>query len=57
MCEMSDMAIYGLETESTRPERLFHNLSFLDFRKNEKKLGGIYDCFLAKNGHFLAKNQ
>ena len=48
MCEMSDMTIYGLESETTHPEGLFDDLSFLDFRKNEKKLGGIYYCFLAK---------
>ena len=53
MCEMLDMAIYGLETETTHPKRLFDNLSFLDFWKNENKLGGIYYCFLAKNVHFL----
>ena len=52
MCEMLDMTIYGLETETTHPKRLFDNLSFLDFRKNEKKLGGICYCFLAKNGRF-----
>ena len=57
MCEMSDMVIYGLETQTTHPEGLFDNLSFLDFRKNEKKLGAIYYCFLAKNDHFLAKKQ
>ena len=50
------MAMYGLETETKHPEGLFEALSFLDFRKNEKKLGGIYYCFLAKNGHFLPKN-
>ena len=55
MCEMLDMTIYGLETETTHPKRLFDNLLFLDFRKNEKKLGGIYYCFLAKNGRFPYK--
>ena len=39
MCEKTDMVIYGLENETTHPERLFDDLSFLDFRKNEKKLG------------------
>ena len=48
VCEMSDMVIYGLETENTHPKRLSDILSFLDFRKNEKKLRGIYYCFLAK---------
>ena len=52
MCEMWDMVLYSLETETTHPEGLFDTLSFLDFRKNEKKLGGIYYCFLAKNGRF-----
>ena len=31
MCEMSDMILYGLETETTHPEGLFDDLSFLDF--------------------------
>ena len=48
MCEMSDMTIYGLESETTHPEGLFDDLSFLDFRKNEKKLGGIYYCFFGQ---------
>ena len=56
MCEMLDMAIYGLETETTHPKRLFDNLSFLDFRKNEKKLGGIYYYFLAKMSIFGLKS-
>ena len=55
MCEMLDMTIYGLETETTHPKRLFDNLLFLDFRKNEKKLGGIYYCFLAKMSIFWLK--
>ena len=45
---MLDMIIYGLETENTLSKRLFDGLSFLEFRKNEKKLGGIYYCFLDK---------
>ena len=49
------MAIWVLETENTHPKRLSEVLSFLDFRKNEKKLGWIYYCFLAKNGRFLYK--
>jgi len=40
MCEMLDMSIYGLETENTHPKRRFEALSFLDFWKSEKKLGG-----------------
>ena len=55
MYEMWDMVMYGLETESTHPEGLFEALSYLDFRKNEKKLGGFYSCFLAKNGCFSYK--
>ena len=37
ICEMSDMVLYGLETETTHPGGLFETLSFLNFRKNEKK--------------------
>ena len=57
MCEMSDMVIWVLEIENAHLKRLFYGLSFLDFRKNEKKLGGIYYCFLAKKWSFLAKKQ
>ena len=57
MCEMLDMTIYGLETETTHPKRLSETLSLLDFRKNQKKLGGIYECFWPKNAHFLAQKQ
>ena len=46
MCEMLDMVIWVLETENIHPKRLFEALSFLDFRKNEKKLGAIPYCFL-----------
>ena len=38
MCEMSDMILYGLETETTHPEGLFDDLSFLDCWENEKKV-------------------
>ena len=40
MYGMLDMAIWLLETENTHPKRRFEALSFLDFRKSEKKLGG-----------------
>ena len=36
ICEMSDMVLHGLETETRHPEGLFDDLSFLDFRKNEE---------------------
>ena len=52
ICGVSDMVQYVLETQTRHPEGLFDDLSFLDFRKNEKKLGGIYYCFLAKKWSF-----
>ena len=55
MCEMWDMVMYGLETETTHPNGLFETLLFLDFWKKWKKLGGIYYCFLPKNGRFPYK--
>ena len=42
MCEVSDMVVYGLKIQTRHPEGLFDALSFLDFRKNEKKLGAIF---------------
>ena len=57
MCEMSDMVIYGPETQTRHPEGLFEDLSFLDFEQNEKKLGAIPYCFLAKKWPFWAKKQ
>ena len=56
MCEMLDMVIWVLETENIHPKRLFDALSFLDFRQNEKKLGGNPYCFLVKNSHFWLNN-
>ena len=56
MCEMLDMVIWVLKTENIHPKRLFEVLSCLDFRKNEKKLGGVYYCFLAKMPIFGLKS-
>ena len=55
MCEMLDMDIYGLETETTHPKRLFDNLSFLDFRKNEKKVRLDLLLFFGQNVNFFGQ--
>ena len=53
MYEMLNMVIWVLETENIHPERLFYNLSFLDFRKNEKKARRDLLLFFGQNVHFF----
>ena len=48
MYGMLDMAIWLLETENTHPKRRFEALSFLDFRKSEKKYAEILKDFWPK---------
>ena len=57
MCKILDMVIWVLDTDILHLKRLFDTLSFLNFRENEKKLGGNPYCFLVKNGHFWLKDR